>query len=114
MVADKIKDLDVAVLVLNAGILIAGDLTDLSEQEVQDVIRTINVQYFYLSKIMLGQLTKRFETTGLKSGLIFTNSIWSTLVGEANISYAASKNATSSLAKGLYYELKNRVDVLDY
>ena len=47
--------------------------------------------------------------------MVLVNSYWSTQIGEANIPYAASKNATSTLAQGLYYELKAKgIDVLDY
>lgn len=97
-IGDQLKDLDVAVLILNAGVLFPGDLTDLSDQEVQDAIRCLNVQYFYVAKVMLDQLFNRFEKTGRKSGLMFVNSYFATQVGEANLCYCASKAATSSLA----------------
>ena len=42
-IGEKLKDIDLAVLVLNAGVLFPGDLTDLSDQEVQDSIRCLNI-----------------------------------------------------------------------
>lgn len=102
-------------MIINAGVLFPGDLTVISDKEVEDAIRCLNLQYFYCAKVVLSQLIKRFETKNLKSGLIFVNSYWSTQIGEANIPYCASKNATANLAQGLYYELKGKgIDVLDY
>ena len=51
----------------------------------------------------------------VRARLSKTRALQRTQVGEANIPYAASKNATATLAQGLYYEIKNKgIDVLDY
>ena len=105
-VGDKLRSLDVAVLILNTCLLYPGDLTSLSDQQVQDSIRCNDIHYYYMTKMMLDQLCGRYEKTKRKSGMIFVNSYMSTQVGEANIPFTASKNATQSLAQGLWFEVR--------
>ena len=76
-IADKLSDIDVALVVVNAGVIIPGDLKDISEKDTEDAIRCLNLQYFYLSKVLLTHLTKRKERKNRKSAMVFVNSYWS-------------------------------------
>ena len=49
---DKIKDLDVAVLVINAGVGKVGPFLDIDSEHVQDMVRVNVCQTAYLTKLM--------------------------------------------------------------
>lgn len=50
----------------------------------------------------------------MKSALIVTSSSIATRVAPGNVAYSASKSFASYIAQGLEYELRGKVDVLNY
>lgn len=52
-VADKVKDLDIGVLIVNAGLMCFNYVADQSEQEVQDQFNINGAQVVYVIKALL-------------------------------------------------------------
>lgn len=58
-VADKLKHLDVAMLILNAGVYISGPFKDTTDDQVETIVNVNACHVTYLLKAMLPQLTSR-------------------------------------------------------
>lgn len=107
-VEDSVSDLDVGLLVNNAGIESVGAYMELDTSEVEKVIELNVTAVARLTSTVGKQLVQR----GRGGGLIFVSSInarpWPYLA-----LYAASKSFVSTLAVSIRYELaKDGVDVL--
>jgi short-subunit dehydrogenase len=58
-VAEKIKDLDISLLFLNAGVSTPGAFVDLQDNEIEGQIRVNVLQPIYLTKALLPQMLAR-------------------------------------------------------
>lgn len=58
-IADKLQNLDVAVLALNAGFALIGPFNDLTNEEVEKLTQLNANHVLYTAKVMLDQLAKR-------------------------------------------------------
>ena len=113
-IGSKLSALDVAILVLNAGIGECGSVHRFRESHIQDLC-TINVLHvMYLAKIMAKQLSERLEKVGQKSALIVTSSILATKPVPGVHFYGATKSLESFIAQGLHWEFKGKVDSISF
>ena len=103
---EKVKDLDIGVVVLNAGYGVFGPFVDLSQKE-RDIQYQINCGHvFHLTNVLVDQLVQRQKTSGKKSALVFTSSGLGALPMSGLISYSSSKRFVTHYAKGLSVELQ--------
>ncbi len=108
--AEKIRDIDVAMLFLNAGWACMGPFKDLTPQEIEETV-TINALHpVYLSKALLDQMLAREK----RSAIVVTSSGLGSAPIPGILAYSMSKSFSSFLAEGLNVELKNKVDVLSF
>ncbi|TNV76896.1 hypothetical protein FGO68_gene12765 [Halteria grandinella] len=109
-IADQIKDIDISILILNAGWTCMGPFASLTPDEVEQTV-TINALHpVYLIKALLPQLLKRDKRTGV---IVMSSGLGSCPVPGV-ISYSAAKAFASYLAQGLAVELKDKMDFLSY
>lgn len=107
-VVSAVADLDVGLLVNNAGVELPGSALDCTVADISKLISLNCTALTNLTATVGRQIVDR-ERTG---GLIFVSSIASRPVPFLSV-YAASKAFVSSLATSLKYELcKTRIDVL--
>jgi len=98
IIGDKLKDLDIGLLILNAGWAEGGPFEWCSNQIIEDHI-TINVLHeVYTTKVLCSQMVKRYDDTGLKSGMIFVSSGLGCQPVAGMITYSAAKCFMSFLA----------------
>lgn len=114
VIVDKVKDLDVGVVVLNAGHAYNGTYELLSVEEIESQICCLELQYIYLAKAFAEILQKRFEKTKAKGAMIFISSMASLIVCPALIPYVSAKHFTSGISQALSRELRGQVDCIDY
>lgn len=113
-VAEQLKDLDIGVLVANAGIGNVGPLYMQTDKEVQDMVNVNVLHVIYTLKVLINQILERQATTGIKSGIIVTSSGLAAFPMPGFAVYSATKTFDSFIAQGLNYELSGRADVLCY
>lgn len=110
-VAERLKDLDVGVLVANAGYgpkVIFEHMTD----DIINTTMSLNVLHpAFLIRAMSDQLIKRKEVTGKKAALVVVSSIAANLPGGL---YSSSKAFATNLAESLSFTMAEYVDVLSY
>lgn len=114
VIADKLNDLDVAILVLNAGYIIGGPFSELTDTEVEKHIQVNANHVVYLAKSMLCQLSSRFESQNKKSALIMVSSNLSQVALPFISCYCATKTFSSYLAEALRAENIKKVDIIAY
>lgn len=110
LIAEKIKDIDIAFLILNAGWTVMGPFKDLTPEEVEQTVTINAIHPTYLCKALLPQLLARKK----RSGIIIMSSGLGSVAVPGVISYSASKSFSSFLGEALHTELKDKVDVLSY
>lgn len=88
------------ILIHNAGISKVGLITELSEQEWNEVINTNLSSCFYLTKELAPSMIKQ------KNGrILFISSIWGEHGASCEVAYSASKGGVNSFTKALAKEL---------
>ena len=98
-------DIDISLLILNAGVIHANVL---EKSKPKDIQATIDVNMYHptmLLKVILPRLLRRYEKKEY-SGIIILSSVAGRLPIPANISYSASKAYTRQLGEAVEFELK--------
>ena len=91
--AEQVKDIDVGILILNAGMALMGPFIDLTPQEIEQTV-TINALHpVYLCKALLSQMYSRKS----RSGIIITSSGLGSVPVPGVISYSMAKSFSSFL-----------------
>ena len=114
VIGDKVKDLDVAVVCLNAGFGNFGPFMDTYIKENDNVFQVNCGHVFYLSTIFTHQLLARKKKTGEKSAIVFTSSGLGARPIAGMLTYSSSKAFVSHFAQGHSFELEGQVDVMSY
>ncbi len=109
-IADKLKDIDIAMLFLNAGYLPVGPFADMSYMDIQRTVGCNALHPIYLAKVLVDQLLARNHLTAL----VITSSGLGIIPAPGVITYSASKSFASFLAIGLSYELEGKVDCMSW
>ena len=111
-IAEPLKDMDVAIFALNAGITRIGFYDGISDQDVQDNVMCNALHPCYLAKaitpLMLGRIVKK----GQKSAMIFVSSMAQDVPAPGNLTYSAAKSFCSYIGEGLSYEFEGKCDVI--
>jgi len=87
VIGDKLKDIDVAMLFLNAGWLLMGPFMDLTNDEIEQTINVHILHPVYLSKVMLNQLLSRKK----RSAIVFVGSGFGIRPSAGVVMYSAAK-----------------------
>lgn len=90
-IVSKLADLDVGILIVNAGDSTLGPYHMLSDDELEKIINVNVLQSTYLIKAMLPKLLMRREKTKTKCGLLITTSTLGMRPIGGGITYSASK-----------------------
>jgi len=75
VIESKIRNLDVSMLILNAGIGAFDSFEVMPDEKVSDILHCNMMHVSYLPKLMAKQLTSRLGKTGQKAAMIFVSSI---------------------------------------
>ena len=109
-IGDQLKDIDIGMLILNAGWAVMGPFKDLTPLEIEQIV-TINALHpIYLCKALLPNLLSRTK----RSGIVITSSGLGSVAVPGILTYSASKSFSSFLGQGLSTELKSKVDVVSF
>ena len=108
--ADKLKDLDIAMLYLNAGVSIKGCFLDLTYDETERMMNINGLQPMYLAKTLLNKQLSR----GKRSAIVVTSSIAALQPLAGRVVYCAVKSLVTYLSNALFYEVGDKIDVLSY
>jgi short-subunit dehydrogenase len=101
VISDQLKDKDVGILCLNAGVQQMGAFSELTDQEIQDIVSVNALHVVYFAKLMIAQLSQRKK----RSAIIVTSSGFGAKCYAGTIAYSAAKSFASFIAEGLNYEL---------
>ena len=107
---DSVQDLDVSLLINNAGY---ANLCPFDEEEYTELERMIKTNigpYVYITRAILPRMLKRDK----KSGIIFTSSVAAKVTLPCLSTYAATKAFNDHFGQSLAYELVDQVDVLSF
>ena len=111
---EPLKELDIGMLILNAGWAQMGPFETITNQEMQSHININILHVAYSAKVLATQLVTRFEKTGKKSALVITSSGLGLFPCAGCIAYSCGKAFDHYLALGLSVEFAGKVDVLSY
>lgn len=109
-VADKLKGIDIGILILNAGMANMAPFTQEDDQKVQDMVNVNALQVIYMAKTVTPMMTQRAK----RSGMVITSSGLGSIPVSGTITYSAAKSFASFIGRGLNYELQDKIDVLVY
>eukprot|EP00351_Strombidinopsis_sp_SopsisLIS2011_P006094 CAMPEP_0116875968 /NCGR_PEP_ID=MMETSP0463-20121206/8048_1 /TAXON_ID=181622 /ORGANISM="Strombidinopsis sp, Strain SopsisLIS2011" /LENGTH=125 /DNA_ID=CAMNT_0004522379 /DNA_START=378 /DNA_END=755 /DNA_ORIENTATION=- len=107
-IAEEIKDLDIAMLYLNAGVQGYGPLEIMEPKEIQDIVTVNALHPIYLAKALLSQIKSRKA----RSAIVLTSSGTCVRPISGLIPYTSSKIFASYFTRALHWELKDCADVL--
>mmetsp|Transcript_20554 Transcript_20554/g.14797 ORF Transcript_20554/g.14797 Transcript_20554/m.14797 type:complete len:126 (+) Transcript_20554:414-791(+) len=107
-IAEEIKDLDIAMLYLNAGVTGYGPLEIMEPKEIQDIVTVNSLHPIYLGKALLSQIKSRKA----RSAIVLTSSGAAVRPLAGLLPYCSSKVFASYFARALHWELKDCADVL--
>eukprot|EP00347_Sterkiella_histriomuscorum_P002655 403367310 len=108
--ATKLSDIDIGMLLLNAGWTQTCPFIDLTPEQIEYTVNINALHPAYLSKVLIKQLQARTQ----RSAIIITSSGLAGFPASGAITYSASKAFSSFLGQGLNYELKDKIDVMSY
>jgi short-subunit dehydrogenase len=110
-IMEQVSDIDVALLVLNAGWTCDGFLKDMTPEEIEQTVTICALHPIYLAKAFLERLMSRTK----RSGIIVTSSRLGTFPVPGLIPYSAAKAFATFFGQALNIELKDRnVDVISF
>jgi 17beta-estradiol 17-dehydrogenase / very-long-chain 3-oxoacyl-CoA reductase len=107
---DKVKNLDISILVNNVGLVDGRRLEDLKFNEIRDMISVNCASSAYMTNALVPQMMNRIN----KSAIIFTTSSLSIKPIPIATMYSSSKVFNHYMAIGLSEEYKDKIDVLSY
>ena len=113
----KEPNIDIALVVINAGCMFNGSFDRVPEDKLQAMIDVDLYQYGMLAKLVERKLRERSIATQSKSGLIIVSSAasWNTLMG--NSLYSGTKAFVTYLGECMAYEqslLPEKEQVIEY
>ena len=114
ILGDQLKDIDIGILIPNAGVVYPIPFAELSNREVETSVQVNACHVIYTLKVLVNQLIKRHQDTGIKPAILVTSSGMGFQPVAGNLPYSCTKTFVSFLAQGLNFELKEHVDVLDF
>jgi short-subunit dehydrogenase len=113
-IADKLTDIDIGMLILNAGWAEFGPFEWVSNEIIEDHIRINLLHVVYTAKVLASKMINRFDVHKQKCGMAIVSSGLGLNPIAGCIAYSASKGFVSFLAQGLNVEFNGKIDVLCY
>jgi 17beta-estradiol 17-dehydrogenase / very-long-chain 3-oxoacyl-CoA reductase len=108
--AEQMRDMDIAVLVLNAGVAQMAPFKDIPVSYLEETVNVNVLHPGFMTRTLLHQMLKREQ----RSAIIYVSSIVAAIPAPGHSLYAATKSFVSYLGMGLNYELRDKVDVLAF
>jgi len=105
-----LKDIDIAMLFLNAGYIRCGSFTDISAEEIEQSCMINALQPIYTAKSLIEQIVAR----GQLGAIVITSSGLGSAAIPGCIDYSCTKSFASMLGEGLNFELKGKVDCMSW
>ncbi|CDW77317.1 short chain dehydrogenase reductase family protein [Stylonychia lemnae] len=109
-IASQLRDIDIGMLLLNAGWTQATPFIDFTPENIEATVNINAVHPAYLSKVLVNQLNERKQ----RSAIIITSSGLGSIPASGFITYSASKAFAGFLGQGLNFELKKKMDVMTF
>jgi short-subunit dehydrogenase len=97
-IGDKLKDVDIGVLIVNAGYGRMGPFDEMLPSEIETSFQTNAAHVVYTIKVLVGQMVKRYENSRTKGAILVTSSGMGSRPISGTITYSASKSFASFLA----------------
>lgn len=110
-IGDKLKDDDVALVFLNAGVGQVGPFYEVSGKRLEYVMNIKALHPIYTAKVLVNQLRQRKE----RSAIVVTSSGLGSRPVAGCVVYSAANACSSFMAQALRHELKkDNVDVMSW
>lgn len=109
-IIDKIKDLDISILINNAGYLVPGDFERVSLEEHKNMIDVGIMPATMITKL----LTEKMLSRGKRTATMFVTSVQAQAPIAGTGTYGASKVYMDYLAKALAHEHRQHMDVMSF
>lgn len=107
-IGDALKDIDIAMLFLNAGFIRVGPFQGITNQAVENDVTCNALQPIYTMKVLVDQMVARDHI----AAMVITTSGLGSIALPGCTTYSASKSFSTFLGQGLAYELKGKVDCM--
>ena len=109
-IAKHVKDIEIAMLFLNVGVMKLGRVAKITDEDMQSTINCSVLGSTYTVKALMDQILAREH----KSALIITTSGLGMYPAPGNLTYSCSKSFSNFLALGLHHEFEGKVDTLSW
>ncbi len=109
-IIDKVSDLDISILINNAGYMLPGDFERVSIDEHKKMIDVGIMPATMITKLLTEKMLKRSKRTAI----MFVSSVQAQVPIAGTATYGASKVYMDFLAKALAHENRKHMDVLSY
>ena len=109
-IALKLKDIDIAMLFLNAGFAQGGAFAEQTNQDIQNTVACNALHPIYTAKVLLDQLLERKK----KPAIVITASVLGSTPTAGILDYSCTKTFADFLGRGLSYELDCKIDCLSW
>ena len=103
----ELKDLDIGVLCLNAGLALMGPVDLVDDRKFETVWNVTGLHNAYLLKALVQKLLDRDK----RVAVLFTSSMAAEMLFAGNANYSATKALVSNYGESVHYELKSNIDV---
>jgi len=109
---EKVKHLDIGMLILNAGIMKHSTFALSPDRDVEAQMNVNMLQVTYTAKVLIQKMLDRFDAKGKKSAILITSSILNVLPVPTIAVYCANKGFATMFGQALHPEVKGKIDVL--
>ena len=103
----ELKELDIGVLCLNAGISLLGPVDLIPDHKYETVWNVTGLHNVYLLKALVQKLLDRDK----RVAVLFTSSMASETLMSGMSNYSATKAMISNYGESVHYELNSNIDV---
>lgn len=110
IIGDRLKEVDVALLFLNAGTSTMGPFVQVPAKRIDEIVKVNAVHPIFTAKVLIDQMVKREK----RSGIVVTSSGLAQRPIAGGLVYSASKTFASFTAVALSYEVQDKVDVMSW
>ena len=108
LIGDKLKNIDIGMLFLNAGFIEVGPFASLTPEDIESSVTINALQPIYTTKVLIDQMIARNHL----GAMVVTSSGLGSKPVAGCLDYSCTKSFASFLAEGLNYELKGKVDCM--
>lgn len=110
LIGDRLAEIDIAMLFLNAGFAQVGAFHDITQNEVEQQVTVNALQPAYTYKVLVDYMLAR----PVKSGVVIVSSQACNAPLPGLVTYSCTKTFVNVLGRGLSDEYKGRIDIMSW